>query len=344
LVAPLFQVVGFYEYTAFIDGGITYALFYALPSLLLLLFLLPFYKKAITGHSGIPTLLKPFWLVFAIILVFHGPLSGPVLLIICPLTLLYCWLKSWKHSSEQSIVKRIIHSFFDINKELLISFIFIIIIALYSFYIGQFNIENIVNAIPLNERFEHLIKGLPIVFLEWSNGILPLILFILINTILLLFINDACSKRILQLLFLVFLFSIIYIFLTPFGGYREYRYYILRRDTIQPVLLTMYFAWGLSSIYILKKSNSFHSIYVLFLCIALFFYTFSDPLPVNTNACEREMLHQLSLSKNDCVELPKNCSVIGWGTYETCESSINAAELLKHWNITTKEIRYYYKP
>jgi hypothetical protein len=344
LICPLFQVVGFYEYTAFIDGGITYALFYALPSMLLLVFLLPYYNKIITGKSSLSIYLKPIWLLLVIVLVFHGPLSGPVLLIICSTTLFYCWYTYWIRYPEKQFYNRIGSSVRSINKELLFSFSFVIIISLYSFYIGKFNTENIINTIPIGERFTHLIQGLPIIFLEWSNGVLPLFICILINILLLFFIKGNVFKKILTISGLLLLFSIIYIFLTPFGGYREYRYYILRRDTIQPVMVCLYFIWGLTSLYILKNSNSFKYVYAFFLCIVCIFYTLSDPLPTHTNECEREMLHQLETTKTECVLLTKDCSVIGWVTYETCESTKNASVLLKHWNITSKEIRYYYKP
>lgn len=295
LVCPLFQARGCFEYMGLIDNCITYTMFYALPSMLLLIFLLPYYSFALTGKSNIPLWAKPLWLVLAVVLAFHGPLSAPVLLIICPMTLLYCAVKEWNNYSLLSYYERFIISIVSINRQLLLSFLFVIFICMYSFYVGTYNSETISNAIPLNERYDRLLDGISVILLSWREGITPLCFLVLFNIILLYKIKNTISQNMRTLLVYIVICSFVYIALLPLGGFRDYRTYIMRRDTLQPALFALFFIWGFSSVCIFKSKLIIDSIaykYILFsVCIV---YTFADPFPFYANDCERRMLKLLS--------------------------------------------------
>src|SRR6478736_6485038 len=63
LICPLFQVAGSCEFLGMIDKCGSYAFAYALSTLVLVIFLYPYYRAAITGKSALPQWLEPLWLV-----------------------------------------------------------------------------------------------------------------------------------------------------------------------------------------------------------------------------------------------------------------------------------------
>ncbi len=283
VITPLFQAVGFFEYMTFIDNCITYVLFYALPALLLLIFLFPYYKSLLTGHSGLPKLIKPVWLLFAVILTFSGPLMSPVLLIICTFTLLYFACVHYQLNNHLPFIKRIGQSVLSINRQLLFSFGFIILLCIYSLYIGTHNSENTWETLSIMERYTRLTEGLLRVT-SFSEGLMPIVLASFCNLYILQRNKNADTERIMKLCYILLLFSVVYLLLLPFGGYRSYRPYIIRRDTLQPLLCVLFFVWGLSTVYILKNARSTKRIgYAIVISIICMYYTFSDKIPDYTN-------------------------------------------------------------
>lgn len=344
VICPLFQAVGFYEYLAFIDNCTSYTFCYALFTLLLMLFLFPYYRAALTGHSGLPLWLEPLWLVFPIVLTFSGPLVGPVLLILCPSTLLYLFYRNWQANATLTPIERFIKSLLSINKKILLSFGFTTLLCLYSFYIGTHNSENYWEVISLTERYKRLFEGL-IKITSFSEGIFPIALAVCCNLFILNRSKSIDLEKLLTIFYFALLFAVIYIFLLPVGGYRSYRPFIIRRDTLQPVLWILFFEWGISTVYILKHARSVQRLlYTIAIASFCLMYLYVDKIPTNNNACERASLKTLASSKEDCVELKESCTVLQWSNSSQCEDTRYAAELLHLWNITPKVIHYKHKP
>lgn len=344
LICPLFQAVGFFEYLCMIDNCSSYAFAYALSTLALMIFLLPYYRAAITGDSGLPIWLQPLWFVFPIALTFSGPLTGPVLLILCPATLLYFFYQHWKNNTTIDSSQRVLQSVLSINRKLLISFGVTTLLCLYSFYIGTHNSENSWEVISLTERYKRLLEGL-IKITSFSEGLMPIVLVILLNVYLIQRFNSKELDKLVKILCFSALFIGAYLLLLPLGGYRSYRPFIIRRDTLQPVLWLLFFAWGISSVCLLKNIHSRkRTIYAGTIALICLVYTFMDKVPGYTNACERQSMQTIATSKEDCIELQESCTVMQWGNASKCEDTRYGAELLHLWNITPRVIHYHQKP
>ncbi|MDB5258650.1 MAG: hypothetical protein JWM14_3345 [Chitinophagaceae bacterium] len=343
VICPLFQAVGFFEYLCVIDNCISYAIAYAFSTLILMVFLFPYYRAAITGHSGLPSWLKPLWLLLPIGLTFSGPVTGPVLLILCPSTLLYFFYQHWKIKSDLSLSQRFSQSINSINRQLFISFVFTTLLCIYSFYIGTHNSENSWEVISLTERYKKLLEGL-IKITSFSEGFMPIVLVIFYNLFILQRYKNTDIDKLVHILYFALLFAAAYILLLPMGGYRPYRPYIIRRDTLQPVLWLLFFAWGLSTVSVLKYTHSTKRVvYASIITLICLGYTLVDKLPDYTNVCERQAMQEIAAANGDCIELKESCMVMQWGPASQCEDTRYAATLLHLWNITPREIKYHQK-
>jgi len=344
LVTPFFQAAGFHEYMGVIDRSVSYTFFYALPSLLLLIFFFPYYKAAVEGRFQFHPVVKALWPLFIFILAFHGPLSPPVLLVVCSLTILCLFLKNWSAHTGVSVPERIKKSLFSINPFLLFSFSLAIVVSLYSFYIGTYNLENTWSEKTLSERYMLLFSGIRLGLLTFSNGIFPVILLVLINFSLLKNHKDSIViNKTSYILGFILIFSLLYMFMLPMGGYRSYRPYILRRDTLQPVLLGLYMAWGITSLYILKNAARFQwRKYGYLLIFIPVIYTILDPSR-HFNECEKNILKQISESDSDCIRISDKCTVMQWEVTGNCEATHCQSIMLEHWRITPSRTNYYYE-
>jgi len=142
----------------------------------------------------------------------------------------------------------------------------------------------------------------------------------------------------------IVLFIVLYIFLLPLGGYRPYRPYILRYDTFIPALLAFFFLYGYSTFFLLKNTKGKMKIVCSFFYILVgLVYSIADTPKLYINDCERASLMQLSTSTSSMIKLDHKCSVLSWDTITNPNSAKLNAELLKRWNITKKEVLYYYE-
>lgn len=128
------------------------------------------------------------------------------------------------------------------------------------------------------------------------------------------------------------------------GGYRSYRPLIIRRDTILPVLMLIYFCWGVSSIMMLncfKGKNKF--IFISYLSLLSVFYFYSDKMPDAdmTNKNEKAAFKKIGDSNDSCAIIERNCSILAWGYTDDCSHSLERAEMLYYWNITSKKTKFY---
>lgn len=345
LITPLFQTLGYNRTMGIIDQSIIYTFFYALSLGLLLLFFLPFfnsiYRNKPLKFSLTMTILMA---IFIIVLSFNGPLIPGIVMIICPIILFRIVLDNYQKIELISFHERIIQSILKTNVYLLIFFIGISLLSLYSIYIGQNNSLNFENSVSISERFSLLPKGI-LSILTSKLGLPLLLLMIIINSIVIRnHYYSEQSKKILNLLKWIFLFAIIYIFLLPFGGYRIYRPFILRYDTFMPITLGLMFIFGISTLFLIKNiSAKYKMIYIISVFIYILIFTIADKSDTTNYLCERHAIENIAESPDNIVELNSNCPVMDWRKIIDYKQSELNAELFQYWNITKEKKLYYHK-
>src|SRR5688572_26668281 len=145
LVIPLFQMEGHFSRLSIIGGSITYTFFYALSLATLLLFFLTFYRAYVLKQGFQLNVFQHLLLIGLMFVVpFQGPLNLGVSAILASGSLILYWWQNFKNSktAANSFISRVFQAISDIPKPLLIYFTALIILSLYSFYIGSFNTEN----------------------------------------------------------------------------------------------------------------------------------------------------------------------------------------------------------
>ncbi|MFK7808236.1 MAG: hypothetical protein AB8F74_10590 [Saprospiraceae bacterium] len=343
LIIPLLQTYGYNRSMGLMMHSPTYTFFYSFPIALLLLFFFPFWRKLHEENYQISNLWMILCFVLMLVLNFNGPLINPLVLIICPGILLYLFWSNLKSISEQNLFQNIKTSLLKIPPQILIPFSTFTLLSLYSFYIGTFNIEGI-TAESLLDRFAKIPLGL---FDQLTRKIgFPLLLGFLITNFILIkkTPNNTITKSIIQHGKWISLFSLIYILLLPFGGYRSYRPNILRTDTILPITIALFYLF-ISSSYLIatllqKKQKWF---YVGTLTTLLLIFTIADEPNFDYNNCERELLTRISETETELTYLPPTCSVLGWRLAAWSGDTKYNGILLKYWNITEEERRWVQK-
>ncbi len=344
LITPLFQTWGFNGYLGIIDKSITYTFFYALPLGLLMIFFLPFYNSNLSNREvKLHPLLVILLIPFTIFISLNGPLIPAVVLILCPLILLYKWGKNYSKSTDSDFLKRSVDSILRINRFELFFFSFITLVCLYSIYIGSFNAENFNKTMPLFERYKLLAKGLFFQFTK-SHGPILLILAIGLNTIFIYSIkpNDD-TKKIFRILKWLIIFSAIYTILLPFGGYREYRPFIIRWDTFMPVNLCLFYFYGITTLYLINHfSSRIKAAYLIGIALFLLVFTIADKTDYYASTCEKESLKVIAKSTDKIILLDSNCSIMAWGKIYNYNDSKYNTQYLQYIGVI-KEEKYYYQ-
>ena len=345
LITPLFQTYGYNRYMGIIDQSVIYSFFYALPLGLLMLFYLPFFRSVYYNKKlKLNIVSKILWALFIVFLTLNGPLVPGVVLIVCPLVLLNVWYRNFKLSEISPTRKRIYFSLKRIPKDLLLFFVAISILSLYSLYIGQNNGFNSAHSISIMERYLRLPHGIYLLVVKKLG--FPLI-FIMVTVNLIIIRKNYRSEegdRLFTFIKWIALFAIIYILLIPFGGYRGYRPYMLRYDTIIPLTLALIFVFGSTTFYLIKNiSKKYKTVYLTGVILLLLFFTINDNLDLGDNKCERESLEKIARSAEKIVVLDCDCPVMEWVTISDYHHSERNAELFKYWNITKEKKLYYHK-
>jgi hypothetical protein len=347
LITPLFQTFGYNILMGIIDISITYTFFYALPIVLVILFFLPFYNAWINAYNFKLNITGKILLFFlSIVLSYNGPLVPGIILIVCPLVLLNLWYENYREKENIPFFKKTITSIVKIPRYILVYFSIVIFLGLYSLYIGRYNTDGTQWNVPLFERYLRIPKGL-YELLTFRIGFPLLLLIITTNFYFLKRLKDNSeAKRIISLLKWIGIFSLIYILLLPLGGYREYRPYIVRRDTVIPITLALFFIYGLSSYFLLHTfTGKAKYLYIAGITIFLLIFTLVDgPTTRNNNVCEKNALQIIASSNENIVALDScNCTVMAWNKIVNSNSSIWNAELLKIWGVTKEKKLYYQK-
>jgi hypothetical protein len=343
LITPLFQTFGYHGYLGIIDHSITYSFFYAFSSTLVLLYFLPFYLELSQQKIQKFSIVKIFLLILlSVIISFSGPLNPPFLLLLSIIFAVGYWSISYRKGAQSTFHKRLITVLKTIPTHVFVVFGFASILALYSLFIGQNNAENLWKTVSLTERFIKIPVGLYYQFTQ-KPGPLILLLSLVVNTLIIKrFADNHQARWILNILKGLVAFSIIYILLLPFGGYREYRPNIIRRDTIQPVLLAMFYYFGITTFYLiihakLKRRNLFITYIICILAI----FTFADAQIIRHNACEKQALETIARSPEQTVLLSNDCTVLSWHTMTNPDESQLNCKLLQLWGIIHEDKRYY---
>ena len=346
IISPFLIVNGpYYENIAFIDFSITYAFFYTLPIIFLMMIYFPIYKY-ILGKEDFKKPIFYYLIAFPLILflVLFGPLNAPLIFLINGILFLFFLNKYWGSNQKSFSIKTVLLIFKDINKTVLYFLILGSILSLYSIYIGLFNTENDWCILPLIARFKVLPVGIYNSFFTTDIGAFWMVFLIIINTFLILTCKPKSKKALFKLYFFLLLFMISYCLLLPFGGCRSYRPFILRHDTFVPNLLVLLFLIAFSSylaITIFKKQGHIF-IYLIFFGSFCFHFLKYDGLPQYTNDNEKKAIWFISQKSyfHQNIEVPYNCPIVSWSRHDNYEQSKNSSLILYKYGITKKAILF----
>jgi hypothetical protein len=342
LIAPLFQTSGYGRYMGIIDPSVIYTFFYALPLGLLLLFYLPFYDSFYQKkNTRFSILLKIVLGIFILILSLNGPLVPGVVIIVCPLVLLNSALKNYKSMGTLPFYNRVLLSGKKIPRNILFYFPAIIILCVYSLYIGRNNTLNFGDSIPLLERYSRIPTGIYNLLTQKLGY--PLLLLMIITNVIIIRknYNTIQGNRIMVFIKWIGIFAIIYLLLLPVGGFRIYRPNIIRYDTIMPITIGAIFVFGFTAFYLIRNmSGKNKKIYITVIIIFLGIFTNTDTLDTKDYACERKAIETIAQSPEKIVILHCDCPVMDWRKISDIKRSEMNAVLFYYWNIT-KTIKLY---
>lgn len=341
LLVPLFQTEGFYEQMGVTNRAITYTFFYAFPLALLLGLLWPFFRAA---HAGQPLRLSPLrgllLVLLMVVIAFNGPIAtAAVAVLLFGIGVYWAWHR-WRALATPAAPAG------DrwLSGQALLLLGLLAGLSVYSLYIGRNNAEN-----SHTHTLGQLYQLLPIGFyreltMEW--GLPLLLLLILVNGQLVRRLFPPSQERawVLGSLRAVGIFSVLFLVLLPFGGYRDYRPYLIRGDSILPVLLALFYAYGVSTYFLLfqLRGRVRHGYAVLVgLFLATFIYVDAVPKLPRNNDCERWALDQMARAPEPTVRLAPYCNVLSWGTMPDPNQSDLQAQLLHYWGITDRPKQYY---
>ena len=341
LVTPLFQTNGYVRYMGIIDPSISYTFFYAFPCALLIFYLMPFILQNFhEKKTQTKVLIKILWIPFAFVICLSGPLNPGIILIFSILIFVNKILKESPRFKKSNIIRRIISTIRIIPQNYWFYLIPVSILSIYSLYIGKFNSNNINKS--LIELFSRIPKG---IYFQLTQKLgFPVLFMILTLNVIIIKRNFRTQegRKILTVFKWFGIFTLLYILLLPFGGFRSYRPNNLRYDTIMPVTLGLIFFFGSTTLYIIKSMTTRHKMwYISIIITVIFIYTNSDKAEFDKNNCERIALEKISSSKDTIIQIPGDCTVLSWNTIEDPKNSELNAQLLKIWGITKEKKLYY---
>jgi hypothetical protein len=341
ILGPLFQTAGFYGQMGVVSRSLTYTFFYTFPLLLLLLWLLPFYGALCRKQPlRLPALQVLVWLGLAVVLALNGPVVPAAAVVLGAVAIgQWAWQIARRPAGSQARWARPV---WWSGQAVGLGLAFAVLCA-YSLFIGRNNIEN-GQSPPLAELYQRLPHGV-VEELTSKLGLPLLTAFVLLNAQLLRrYVPTAQGDWVRRAVRWVGLFAAVYILLLPLGGYRPYRYYLLRNDSILPVLLGLLFAYGLSSLCLLRQLPARPLRWYgggLGLLLLVFMNADRRLWLRENNSCERQALAQLAHAPEPVVRLPADCPVMSWERITDPAQSATNADLLYYWGVTPDRKRYY---
>lgn len=347
LITPLFQTNGYQSYMGIMDPSTTYTFFYALPAAALLLYFLPFILQFYHGtRSSVPLFVKILWIPLAIVVCLSGPLN-PGIILVCSVLLIMQYLLNRHWQSNQDAVigsKSVTDSWSVIPGGYWFFLLPVCLLSVYSLFLGRYNVLTISTQIPLAEMYSRLPEGIYYQFTR-KLGFPVLLLVLAMNAVIIsMKYKTTEGKKVLNLLAWIGIFSMCYILLLPLGGYRSYRPYILRYDTMLPVTLSLIFIFGVSTLYIFRSMTARQlTWYIPVMLAVVLIYTNADEPDFENNRCEMTALQKIAVSDAAVIALDEDCSVAGWRkTIKPEDSGLNA-QLLTIWRITDRKKLYFNK-
>ncbi len=346
LITPLFQTNGYKIYMGIIDPSVTYAFFYALPLAFLLIYFAPFFNKIQHANnitfSGVHFI---FFIPMSFVVCLSGPLNPGIVVIVCILYFFYILKTSLKKNdyTKDSFYNRL--KSIDIPYRILFFFMPVLVLSLYSLYLGSHNSINTVNHVSLLELYKKLPTGVYYIYTQKLGQ--PLLLLVVLFNIFLLnkyYHQKPEAKKTRTIINWVLLFCVLYIILLPLGGYRIYRENVLRYDTFMPVTICMIFVYAKSTLFFLVNSNTSIKRWYWLLPLSLFLlYTIADEPELNKSDCQRKAFMALSTSKDSIIKLDACCTVLTWNKIDNPAASASAVELLYRWEIIPDNNRRFYQ-
>ncbi|HET9506199.1 MAG TPA: hypothetical protein VFO93_21850 [Hymenobacter sp.] len=346
LLVPFFQTAtGGYEQMGITDRAATYTFFYAVAMLLVLVLLWPFYQAAQQQRP----LRLPLWrsaLLVALMVVvsFNGPVATATIAVwLLGIGVHWAW-GQWQRWQASRQVSFLASSWLSGQALLLLGIL--AGLSLYSLYVGRYNVENS-HTHTLPQLYKLLAEG-SVKYLTYQAALPALLLLLLFNFGLIRLVAEPspARQRVLATLGWIALFIVAYVALLPFGGYRSYRPYLLRNDSVLPAVLGIVFAYGLSAYFLLAQLRGIgQRSYLLLVCLVggAFLVADASQPDESTNGCQRWSLDQLARAPEPVVELAPYCDVLSWGPIRNAPDSEFQAQLLEYWHITPTKKLYYQK-
>ena len=327
ILVPFFQANGYRSHLGIVDPSVTYTFFYALPAAALVALLLPFIDRLYHGRKDLSVMRMMGYGVLAVVVTLSGPLNPGAIGALSAVALLagVTYRNGWDPQHRRYFI------LWGWGAGL----------AVYSLYVGSYNSLTITNALPLAERYAVLPEG---VFRQFTGKLAWPVLFAGLGVNYFLLRRSAGGNRIEKAYAYVVLFSLLYILLLPLGGYREYRPFILRYDTVLPVTLALVGLYTLGSLHLLRRYvGRARWSYALLPAAVAAIFTFADEPGWEHRDCEEASLRYLATTTQDTVALTADCPVIGWGRFAVPAESEENNRLLQLWGISERPVRYYHQ-
>lgn len=343
MASPLFQTFGYNGVMGVILHSISYAFFYTLPlTLLMFYFLLLIGKQRSQSDQRFTVIRHLILIIIAIVLAFNGPVIPGVVIVVTLLGFFKQFFKQFHLQRDRKLWSRLMVSAKGCFIPAMNHLLFILILSVYSLWLGRRNVENDFISIPLIERFYRIPSGL-YDMLTNKLGLALLVAALILNWFLTRrFFSDASGKRVLITVRWLMIFSLMYLLLLPFGGYRWYRPDVVRFDTMLPVYLALMIAFVATSIHLLNRlSNHPVRFYPAILTVILIIYQFADGPNWNDNGCERKALAEISQARaNQVLTLDSDCRVMSWVIIRETEYSRLNCEMLTYWKVAPPGVLY----
>lgn len=344
-ITPLFQTNGYRSYMGIIDPSTTYTFFYALPTIFILIYFAPLFLKHFYGlELKRLKYIKYLWIPIALISSLSGPLNPGISLVVSLLIFTHYFTQNLSNTDNKNVFSRLKYVIQNIPKDYYYYLIPISVLPLYSLFLGRFNSIDLSNKMPLSVLYSRLPQGIYYSFTQ-KLGFPILFLILTINTLIIHYkFRTIEGKKILNTFKWIGFFALIYILLLPLGGYREYRPYVLRYDTIIPITLSLMFIFAKTTMFILSKfSNRNKYWYIPLVILVIFVFTNSDEPKFDKNSCERNAILQIASSTEPIVKIDDNCTVLSWAIIENPQESELKTKLLKIWRIIDDDKLFYQK-
>lgn len=322
LTSLCFQHSGYIHTMGMIDPAVTYAVAYG--GTVFLFFIWVWVTSRLIQRASI--LYQVLSYLILLVLSFAGAL-GPAMILVALVTYLIFLRKT--HGNIRAVWQAL-----TARQDLVVLAIGIVLLASYSLWLGSMNTENQISDLSIIERYLALPVGL-FKMLSHNPGLLYLLLGLALNAWLLSRFQNEQNKLFRQLLLWVGIFSVIFILLLPLGGFRDYRPYVVRRDTLLPLIFLLTFLFSVSSVLILSQqlTSRWKLISAAAIgAIAIIFFVV-DIAPLGRNACQRGLIKQLQLSDASPTVLDSDGLLMTWDPVEKADESAYVSAVLVKWNI-----------